>query len=231
MTENQLRNLYVNTAKKYVGYNEEDGSHKVIIDLYNTIDPLPRGYKVQYDDEWCATFVSAIAQECKLTDIIFPECSCNRMIDKFVNAGRWMENDAYVPKIGDLIMYDWEDSGSGENKNRANHVGLIASVSGKTIKVLEGNKGNAVSYRTKTVNSRYIRGYCLPDYAGAADEATLPTEDKPVSPHDINYIVKKGDTLWGIAGKFGVGLQELVRANPQIRNPNLIYAGDRVVIP
>ena len=45
------------------------------------------------------------------------------------------------------------------------------------------------------------------------------------------YTVKKGDTLWGIAGKFGVALKELIAANPQIRNPNLIYPGDRVVIP
>ena len=45
------------------------------------------------------------------------------------------------------------------------------------------------------------------------------------------YTVKKGDTLWGIAGKFGVALKDLIAANPQIRNPNLIYPGDRVVIP
>ena len=53
----------------------------------------------------------------------------------------------------------------------------------------------------------------------------------PAQPETVTYTVKKGDTLWGIAGKFGVGLQELIRVNPQIRNPNLIYVGDRVVIP
>ena len=52
-----------------------------------------------------------------------------------------------------------------------------------------------------------------------------------VQPEQVTYTVKKGDTLWGIAGRFGVELQELIRANPQIRNPNLIYVGDRVVIP
>lgn len=53
----------------------------------------------------------------------------------------------------------------------------------------------------------------------------------PAQAEAVTYTVKKGDTLWGIAGKFGVALQELIAANPQIRNPNLIYAGDRVVIP
>ena len=45
------------------------------------------------------------------------------------------------------------------------------------------------------------------------------------------YTVKKGDTLWGIAGRYGVSLTALIAANPQIKNPNLIYPGDRVRIP
>ena len=48
---------------------------------------------------------------------------------------------------------------------------------------------------------------------------------------DTAYTVKKGDTLWGIAGRFGVKLSALIAANPQIKNPNLIYPGDKVVIP
>ena len=42
--------------------------------------------------------------------------------------------------------------------------------------------------------------------------------------------VKKGDTLWGIASAYGVTLAALIAANPQIKNPNLIYPGDRVRI-
>lgn len=45
------------------------------------------------------------------------------------------------------------------------------------------------------------------------------------------YTVRKGDTLWGIAGRYGVALTDLIAANPQIKNPNLIYPGDRVRIP
>ena len=43
--------------------------------------------------------------------------------------------------------------------------------------------------------------------------------------------VRKGDTLWEIAGTYGVTLTDLIRANPQIKNPNLIRPGDRVNIP
>ena len=46
-----------------------------------------------------------------------------------------------------------------------------------------------------------------------------------------SYTVRKGDTLWGIAGRYGVPLTALISANPQIKNPNLIYPGDRVVLP
>ena len=45
------------------------------------------------------------------------------------------------------------------------------------------------------------------------------------------YTVRKGDTLWGIAGRYGVALTALIVANPQIKNPNLIYPGDQVRIP
>ena len=43
--------------------------------------------------------------------------------------------------------------------------------------------------------------------------------------------MKKGDTLWGIAKTYGVGLAELLRANPGIKNANLIYPGEAVSIP
>ena len=43
--------------------------------------------------------------------------------------------------------------------------------------------------------------------------------------------MRKGDTLWGIAKRYDVTLAALIAANPQIKNPNLIYPGDKVLIP
>ena len=45
------------------------------------------------------------------------------------------------------------------------------------------------------------------------------------------HTVGKGDTLWGIAKEYGVELAALIRANPQIKNPNLIHPGEVVRIP
>ncbi len=43
--------------------------------------------------------------------------------------------------------------------------------------------------------------------------------------------VKSNDTLWQIARKNGISLESLLIANPQIRDPNKIYPGDKVLIP
>ncbi len=45
------------------------------------------------------------------------------------------------------------------------------------------------------------------------------------------YTVVSGDSLWKIAQKFQVGLSELIEANPQISNPNLIYPNQVINIP
>lgn len=42
------------------------------------------------------------------------------------------------------------------------------------------------------------------------------------------HTVVRGDTLWGIARRYGVELTRLVGLNPQLKNPNLIYPGQKV---
>ena len=45
------------------------------------------------------------------------------------------------------------------------------------------------------------------------------------------YTVKPNDTLFLIAKEFDVPLAQLIKANPQIENPNLIYEGQTIIIP
>ena len=61
MTEQEIREHVIRTAAKFLGCSERDGSHRQIIDIYNATEPRPRGYKVQYTDRWCDTFVTAVA--------------------------------------------------------------------------------------------------------------------------------------------------------------------------
>lgn len=198
MTENELRSKVVKTAQSYLGCKESDGSHRKIIDIYNTYKPHPRGYKLSYSDPWCAGTMSAVAIECGLTDIMPVECSCTRMIELYKKIGRWVEADGYVPDPGDLVMYDWNDSGRGENTGIPEHVGMVVSVVGNIIKVIEGNYSNAVKYRNVEVNGRYIRGYCCPDYTKKATTAESKPAEVPMK--SIEDVAKDV-----IAGKYGTG--------------------------
>ena len=153
------RNDIVKQAQQWLGRNEKDGSFKAIIDTYNTLKPLPRGYKVKYTDEWCATFTSAVAVACGAVGVMPVECSCTKMIDLLKANGTWIEADNYTPQPADLIFYDWNDSGKGENLGSPEHIGLVEKVENGVITVIEGNIKQSVARRTIAVNGRYIRGF------------------------------------------------------------------------
>jgi hypothetical protein len=159
------RTQIINKAREWIGYNEADGSHKKIIDLYNSHKPLARGYAVKYTDAWCATTVSALAIACNATDIMPTECSCAKLIELAKAKGIFVEADNYVPSPGDFILYDWQDNGNGDNKGNPDHIGICESVVGDTITVIEGNYQNAVGRRHIRVNAKNIRGYITPKYA------------------------------------------------------------------
>lgn len=178
MTEKQLRQKFVNMAVFYVGVKEGSSKHKYIIDTYNKIKPLPYGYKVKYNDAWCATFVSFCAAEAGLLDYVPAECSCNRMIALAKKMGIWVEKDNYVPSVSDIILYDWEDSGVGDNVGVSDHVGIVVSITGGAIKVIEGNYHDAVGYRNIPVNGRYIRGFIVPFGSKSIKKEFVSTSSK-----------------------------------------------------
>lgn len=80
--------------------------------------------------------------------------------------------------------------------------------------------------RRKAVRSRGLRTMLA---AALLTVATYAAAVELRGDHPESYVVKRGDTLWDIAGRF---LQkpwlwpEIWQANPQIKNPHLIYPGD-----
>ncbi|MBQ2241501.1 MAG: peptidoglycan-binding protein [Clostridia bacterium] len=160
------REKLVAQARSWIGCKESDGTHRKIIDVYNADKPLPRGYKMSYTNPWCATFVTACAIKCGATDIIPKECSCKKMIELFKKLGCWVENDSHIPSPGDILFYDWDDNGKGDNKGEVEHVGIVETVSGNTVTIIEGNYGTTKDCKRRTlkVNGRYIRGYGVPKY-------------------------------------------------------------------
>lgn len=170
-------------AKAWLNAKQGSTKHKEIIDTYNSHKPLARGYKVSYTDDWCATYVSAVAIACKATDIIPTECGCEEMIHLFQKKGAFVESDSYKPKKGDIIFYDWQDNNKLDCTGWSDHVGIVLTVSGNNMTIIEGNKNNKVAYRQIAVNAPYIRGYGVPKYSNVTSINTA------------NTAVKVGDTV------------------------------------
>lgn len=136
-----------------------------------------------YRIEWCACFISWLAEKLGITDIIPVDMSCNSQIKKFKDMGVWHTDRNF--QTGDILYYDWDISGD------ADHVGIIENVSGNTLTVIEGNNGNFPNDRVRrreiASDSSLIYGYARPKYpvTGSANgsdvDISLPT-------------VRKGDT-------------------------------------
>lgn len=158
----------------------EEG-HKWVVETYNDIKPLPRGYKLKDSDPWCAATVSAIFHKLGYDELA--ECSCPEMVKKAKALGLWVENDSYTPKPGDIIMYDWQDNGKGDNVGNPDHVGVVTKVTDKKITVREGNKGGTFGNRNIDVNGKFIRGFIVPKYEDdTAVDSSKKDEEPSVSP-------------------------------------------------
>ena len=173
MREQELRQRAVDTALSLLGCREEDGSFLHILEDYNRIRPLPRGYRMNADDPWCAAFVSAVGYRAGLGQVLLPECGCGPMIALYRARGLWRGKDA-AAQPGDLVFYDWE--GDGE----ADHVGLLTACTPEGYEIVEGNMSDAVSLRRVPKDWKYIAGFACPEYAGAADEQPATPAAEPL---------------------------------------------------
>ena len=215
MTEKELRQKVVDTASSWLGTQEGTSRHAEMLNIYNAQRPLPRGTRMLSTWPWCAAFVSTVSLQCGLRDIMPTECGCPPMIRLYKEIGRWIEDDSYVPYPGDVIFYDWQDSGIGDNVGQPDHVGIVVACTNGTMTIIEGNCDNAVKLRQIAVNARFIRGYGCPDYASKADgedpqptptpaptpkpEPEKPAEETTVDP----FITAKAREV--INGKWGNG--------------------------
>lgn len=189
------RQAVVNLAKLWLGKNEADGSYKEIIDIYNSYTGVfPRRIKMSYNWAWCAATWSALAVKLAYTPIMPIEISCYCIIEAAKRMGCWVEDDSYIPSPGDAVLYDWDDSGVGDNTGNPDHIGTVEYVSGGYIVVVEGNYSNAVKRRTISINGRYIRGFITPKY----DVENVETPDL-TSNKSVNTIAHEVITgIWGV---------------------------------
>ena len=141
---------YSEFAKQFIGARQGSRKHKNIIDFYNAnIKPLPRGYKVTYLDNWCATFVSYILFNCGCRKKGVYECGAERMKR---NMKKYLLEDKTKGKKDCIIFFDWQCNGWSD------HVGIIDHVDDKYYYTIEGNKSKMVGTRKILKTSKYISG-------------------------------------------------------------------------
>lgn len=70
-----------------------------------------------------------------------------------------------------------------------------------------------------------------PDLILPGQSICVPTAPPVTCPGGTLYMVRPGDTMFDIATRFGVTLQALIAANPQISDPNMIFPGQSLCIP
>ncbi len=70
-----------------------------------------------------------------------------------------------------------------------------------------------------------------PRESATASGEPSPSPTKAPAPTPSTYTVKSGDTLSAIAAKYKVTVDDLLAANPDLKDPNQLQIGDKIIIP
>lgn len=134
----------------------------------------------------------------------------------------------------DIFMSEKENIPDNEDNTDSNILEITVKY-GDTLWALAREYNTTVQ---KIVNLNKIKN---PNLIYSGQKLLIPWEDKIENEDDENansnvandnyiYYVKRGDTLWNISIKYGVEISTLVKIN-NIKNPNLIYIGQKIEIP
>lgn len=128
------------------------------------------------------------------------------------------------PRYGDLVFFNW----NGKH-DVANHVGFfIRKVGNNRIETMDGNTsdsndGNGGCVMRRIRYTSCVDCYIRPEYDEEEPVNEIPAEEKI-------YVVKKGDSLSKIAASYKIRWQDIAEEN-DLKNPNLIYPGQKLKIP
>lgn len=156
-----------------------------------------------------------IEKENKLNDKIIYE---GELQLQFILSNQDLQVDTRIAKIPfEFVIENLEDA---ENLNSNMNIEIlnkdfVISEGGEVLANIDMNMNLDTS---KTANLNLI------------DEIETNGEREEEDYSIIMYVVKKGDTLWKIAKKYGSTIDDIVRTNG-IENPDKIYPGEKLYIP
>lgn len=194
----------ISKAISFLGAKEPTGDDQ-FIQYYNNIT----GAGFSMSVAWCAIFLTVCARLAGVATSIIPNfASCDLGMKWFKDRGRYEKSKAYggtyTPKRGDIVFYS-----SKRIQTDSTHVGYVVSVAEK-LKVIEGNKSDAVGYRTIALTDTYIIGYGrVADFLETAQKA--PTDNAKTI---WDYLIGKGLNAFAAAGLMG-NLHAESGLNPQ----------------
>ncbi|EIX0501467.1 lysozyme family protein [Enterococcus faecalis] len=100
--------------------------------------------------EWCATFVSYVAEKANVKMERFVYCPTG--INNFKANNQWQDRGV-EPKSGAIVFFDWDGDGVSD------HVGIVEKFENNTVHTIEGNSGDIIAKRNYEMNTPYILGY------------------------------------------------------------------------
>ena len=239
------RDKVIEFATAQVGYKETPVNRNKYAEMIDK--DFPDFYNGKKNGSaWCdefvdACFLSCYGEEETLRLLCQPKKSCGAGC-KF-SAGYFKAKKQFYdkPEPGDQIFFIV----GGD----INHTGIVTKVDDKKVYTVEGNSGDAVKAHSYSLSNPKIAGYGRPAWndevvsdpvvpaepvaapAPAPDPEPVqePILEKPNN-SDTYYTVVKGDTLSKIARHFGTSVAELQALN-RLSNPNLIYPGEKILLP
>lgn len=149
-------------------------------------------------------------------------CNAENFIEKAKSYGLKISD---VPTLGGIMV--WQKGATLDDSDGAGHVAIVEKIiDSNTIYTSESSWGGSAFYNATRTNSNGRWGM------GSAYKfrGCIVNPAVKIDPISDTYTVKRGDTLSGIAVKYGMRLADLLALNPQIKNPNLIYVGQVINI-
>lgn len=216
----------ISIAQAEVGYLEKSSTSQLDSKKanagYGNYTKYWRDIKPDWQGQaWCAAFVSWCFMQAFGLDMAkkllkhWPYTYCPTLGNLFTRYAN--------PKRGDIVIF--------YRGGTFAHTGIVTKVDGDLFYTVEGNASGAPGITpngggvvAKSYCNSQLPGtkFCRPDYSIVPADETLQDTDV--------YTVQSGDTLSGIAKKYGYTVDELASYNG-ISNPSLIVVGQEIRLP
>ena len=150
----------VSVADTQVGYKEKASNSSLDSFTANAGSANYTKYGKWYGinpGAWCAMFVSWCANQAGISQTMLPKyASCDEGMKFFRNNGRFYKSSAYkgsyTPKAGDIFF-------TGPSQSDSTHTGIVVSVSGSTMTIIDGNSNDQVRKRTMSLTNSSLLGF------------------------------------------------------------------------